>query len=204
MNKNTIYNQIKKNIHKLDPSYEYYSILIPIIEINDILYLLFEIRSNNLRRQPGEISFPGGKKESGESFKETAIRETTEELNISRKKIEIIGSLSPISTHYNDLIYPFVGFLHNITIKNVNFNRSEVNNLFIIPISFFIENPPLKYYIETQPNPSKDFPYYLLPTGKNYKFLKGNYPVYFYKYKNYVIWGLTARIVKNFMDILEN
>lgn len=198
-----IYNKIKKNSNRLDSFYRYYSTLVPIMKIDGTFHLLFEIRSSKLRRQPGEISFPGGKRELGESFKKAAIRETMEELNIPQEKIKIIGELPPISTHYNDFIYPFAALLHNITIENMEFNRAEVEQLFTVPIHFFMENPPLEYCIETHPCPSKDFPYHLLPNGRDYKFYKGKYPVYFYKYKNHVIWGLTARTVKNFVDILN-
>ena len=196
--------KIKSNSKQLDTLYQYYSTLVPIVQVNGQLHLLFEVRSSNLRRQPGEISFPGGKKESGESFEEAAIRETMEELNISRKNIEVIGKLPLISSHYNDMLHPFIGILHNATIENMNFNKAEVDHLFTVPVDFFLENIPLEYYIETVPNPIGDFPYHLLPYGKSYTFFKGKYPVYFYEYQDYVIWGLTGRTVKNFIEILKS
>ena len=87
-------------------NYKYYAILVPMIKINHELHLLFEVRSSELKRQPGEICFPGGKKELNETFEETAIRETIEELNISSDNIEVIGELPSVSTHYN-IIRPF-------------------------------------------------------------------------------------------------
>lgn len=65
--------------------------LIPMIEISGTKYLLFEKRSNKLRRQPGEICFPGGKLESGESLQECAVRETVEELQVLPGQIEVLG-----------------------------------------------------------------------------------------------------------------
>ena len=52
------------------------SILVPIVKIDDSYYILFEVRSKNLRTQPNEISFPGGKIENGENPVDAAIRET--------------------------------------------------------------------------------------------------------------------------------
>lgn len=204
MDINTIRRKIKDNSNQLDNLYRYYSTLVPIVQVNGQLHLLFEVRSSKLRRQPGEISFPGGKKEPGESFEEAAIRETMEELNISRKSIEVIGKLSPVSSHYNDVIHPFAGILHDAIIEDMDFNKAEVDHLFTVPINFFLENMPLEHYMETEPNPIEDFPYHLLPQGKNYTFFKGKYPVYFYEYQDYVIWGLTARTVKNFIDLLQS
>ncbi|HAB62465.1 MAG TPA: CoA pyrophosphatase, partial [Lachnospiraceae bacterium] len=68
-----------------------YAVLVPLIDIDGITYLLFEKRSSTLRYQPGEICFPGGKHEAGESLQECAVRETVEELLVNQKQIEVIG-----------------------------------------------------------------------------------------------------------------
>ncbi len=189
--------------NKLDTEFRYYGILVPIINIGGDLHLLFEVRSHRLRRQPGEICFPGGKKESNETFKEAAIREAVEELNILKSSIEILGKLPSVGTHYNNIIYPFVGILHDVNFKEIDFNRAEVDHIFSVPIDFFLENPPLEHFIETQPNPLGDFPIHLLPNGEDYPWFKGKYQVYFYQYGSYVIWGLTAKTIKNFVDIIS-
>ncbi|MEF1862735.1 CoA pyrophosphatase, partial [Neisseria gonorrhoeae] len=74
------------------------SVLIPIIEINNTHYILFEVRSKNLKHQPSEISFPGGKIESGETPYEAVIRETCEELGTFSDNIEVISSLDLLIT----------------------------------------------------------------------------------------------------------
>lgn len=204
MNINFIRNKISNITNTLDDQFKYFSILVPIIEIKGTPHLIFEVRSHGLRRQPGEICFPGGKKEPNESFKETAIRETIEELNISDENIDIIGKLPSVSTHYNNYIYPFIAIIKNVKVKDISFNKSEVDKIFTVPLSFFMENLPLEHYIETQPNPLDGFPYHLLPNGEDYPWFKGKYPVYFYQYKSYVIWGLTAKTIKALIDILEN
>ena len=58
-----------------------FSVLLPLIKVKDELHILYEVRSKNLDTQPGEISFPGGMVENGETYKDAAVRETIEELN---------------------------------------------------------------------------------------------------------------------------
>ena len=59
------------------------AVMIPLIKKNDGYHILFEVRSNKLSQQPGEICFPGGRREHDETSMETSIRETCEELLIS-------------------------------------------------------------------------------------------------------------------------
>ncbi len=58
------------------------AVMIPLIKENDGYHILFEVRSNKLSQQPGEICFPGGRREQDETSMETSIRETCEELLI--------------------------------------------------------------------------------------------------------------------------
>lgn len=65
--------------------------LIPLVEKDGELHLLFEVRAKHMESQPGEICFPGGHVEQGENPKDAALRETFEELGIPTEKIELIG-----------------------------------------------------------------------------------------------------------------
>ncbi|MFP4198713.1 MAG: NUDIX hydrolase, partial [Halanaerobium sp.] len=69
----------------------YFSVLIPLIEIEGETHLIYELRSKNLNTQPGEVSFPGGRIERGEEFSQAAVRECSEELLIPESKIELLG-----------------------------------------------------------------------------------------------------------------
>nr|WP_330406537.1 NUDIX domain-containing protein [Clostridioides difficile] len=73
------------------------SVLIPIVEINNT-HIYYEVRSKNLKHQPSEISFPGGKIESGETPYEAVIRETCEELGTFSDKYRSISSLDLLIT----------------------------------------------------------------------------------------------------------
>ncbi len=182
----------------------YYSVLLPLIYFEGELHILFEVRSAVLKTQPGEISFPGGLVEKGESYREAAIRETHEELNICKEKIKIIGELDYICSPHNFMLYAYCGILEGINMEDIEPNKDEVDHIFSVPIEFFIQNKPICHNIELETSIREDFPYHLIQNGKKYNWRKGRYPVYFYVYDDYVIWGITARIVKNLIDILKD
>ncbi len=201
-------NKLKKIMENHVPTpegeYKTFSVLVPLIEVNNDLHLLFEIRSENLNTQPGEICFPGGKIETGETPVKCAIRETCEELNISTNSINIFGALDFLVLPYNLILYPFLGSLGNMPIDSIDYSRDEVSGVFSVPLTFFIENPPKCHPIELKTLTDENFPYHLLENGEDYDWRSGKYPVYFYLYNEHVIWGMTARIIKNFIDIIKN
>lgn len=180
------------------------SVLIPLIKIDNEFEVLFEIRSHKLRSQPGEICFPGGKMENNESLQESALRETMEELNISIDHVEIFGNLDPIVTTFNMIIYPFCGILHNIAINEIEYNKGEVDSIFTIPLRELLHQKPLVHRLKVHTTPDKNFPFHLIRNGKDYNWHMMNYDIYFYKYNKYVVWGITAKILKNFLDILSH
>lgn len=193
---------IKSNINPIDID-NYYSVLVPLIKIDGELHLVYEVRSLEIKRQPGEISFPGGQVESGEAFKEAAVRETCEELNIKEKNIEVISELDYITSHNNFIIYPFLGYLNDIKIDSLNYSKDEVAKVFTVPLDFFLKNEPKKHIMKYKPCLHDDFPYHLVQNGKDYKWRDIEYPIYFYEYKKYIIWGLTAKITYNFVNKLK-
>lgn len=178
-----------------------YGIVIPIIERNDRLELIYQVRANTLRRQPGEISFPGGRIEEGESFREGAIRECMEELCIDRDKIEVFGEIDIMITEYKALIHTFVIKIKEIEFEDIKPNRDEVESLFTVPLEYLIENSPEVYDIELEIKDNADFPYELIPNGRSYEWDIRNEDVCFYQYGDKIIWGLTAKLTRNFIDI---
>lgn len=180
-----------------------YSVLIPIIEKNNRLEIIFQLRSNNLNSQPGEISFPGGEVEEKESFKEAAIRETMEELNIEEENINVIGELDYLVSYGNIMIRCFIGTISGIDVEDIVPNPDEVDHIFIVPLNFFLENEPDIYYLDVKTLLNDEFPYNLIPKGREYNWRKGKHTVMFYQFKDYVIWGFTARMIKSLIDILK-
>jgi 8-oxo-dGTP pyrophosphatase MutT (NUDIX family) len=89
------------------------AVLVPLYRDRGRLHAVFTKRQDDLRRHPGEISFPGGRYDEGEpDLKATALREAQEEIGLPSEAVEIVGALQPtptIATGY--AVYPFVGLI---------------------------------------------------------------------------------------------
>lgn len=180
-----------------------YSVLIPIIKNNNRLEIIYELRSKNLDNQPGEISFPGGEVEADETFEQSAIRETIEELNIKKENIEIIGELDYLVSYANITIHCFLGTISGVNVDKIVPNSDEVDHIFTVPLDFFLENEPDIYYLDLKTVLNDEFPYNLIPNGRDYNWRSGKHSVMFYHYNDYTIWGFTARMTKQFIDIIK-
>lgn len=178
-----------------------YSVLIPLVYKDNSYSILFELRSKKMNNQPGEISFPGGKIEDNETPKEACIRETCEEIGTNENNIKIISPLDIYVTHSNMIIHPYVGIIKNI--DNLYINEAEVDHIFLVPIDYLLKYDPAYYINDVNIVPNTNFPYDKIPHKDKYKFAKGEYPVWFYEYNNYVIWGITARILENFLSFIK-
>lgn len=198
MNLNEIKNKMKNASPKPIDDDLRFSVLLPLIEIDGELNLIYEVRSKSIK-QPGEISFPGGRIEDDESPKYAAVRETHEELGIEESNIEIVSELDFATSKSGSFVYTFLGYIKNTDVKNINYNKDEVSELFFVPLSYFLENEPEKYFMNYHPEADSDFPYHMVNNGKLYNWESIRYPVYFYKYNNYIIWGLTAKITYSFV-----
>ncbi|MCI1945480.1 NUDIX hydrolase [Clostridium luticellarii] len=186
---------------KLMGNFNKSAVAIPLCAEGGNIDVIFEVRALSLKHQPGDICFPGGKMETGETPGITAVRETMEELNLKRENIEVIGEMDYVITPYNFIMYPFVC---RISSQRIIPNKSEVDHVFKVPLKFFIQNNPLVYEMPVVSQPGEKFPYELIANGKDYKFRSGKITEYFYQYKKYVIWGFTACIIKEFADIIKN
>ena len=177
-----------------------YAILLPLVEKKDGLHLVFQVRSSHLKTQPGDVCFPGGKVESTDSSHQmAAIRETSEELGIPS---ETITDVFPLDFVFDSVaIYPFVGKLSDP--EQIQVNPDEVAEIFSVPLTFFLEKPPTIHYVNLAPLPAEDFPFHLIESGKNYKWHDRKLDIPFYHYENKVIWGLTARILQQFIETLK-
>jgi coenzyme A diphosphatase NUDT7 len=193
-----------KNFKPKPMDYEVsFAVLVPLIEIDGELNIIYEVRSNSIT-QPGEISFPGGRIEEGESPQEAAIRETSEELLLNKANIEIIRELNYASSKSGAFVFTFLGLIKDLDPYEIGYNTDEVSEVFFVPLSFFLDNKPEKYYMNYYPKADKDFPYHMVNNGEDYNWESIRYPVYFYKYYNYIIWGLTAKITYSFIKALTN
>jgi coenzyme A diphosphatase NUDT7 len=178
------------------------AVMIPLVEKEGQLHVLFEVRARTLKRQPGEICFPGGKIDKDDANEQAAaVRETCEELGLKEEDVQVIESLGILIPPYSSSIYSFVGKIHDYT--KISPNKSEVEEVFYVPLSFFLEKEPDVHYIELAMKPDEDFPFELIPRGKNYKWRTARLPEFFYQYEGRIIWGLTARILYEFVSIVK-
>lgn len=175
--------------------YRRYAVLVPYLP--ETGELLFQVRSHKLRRQPGEICFPGGGVEGGESPLSAAVRETREELLAAEAQVEVLAPLDLLVTSYSSIVHPFLANLHGY---RGAFSREEVEAVFRVPFSFFLENEPAVYHNRVTIQPAEDFPYALLGIDA-YPWASASSPVLFYECGDRVIWGLTAKIIRNAVEL---
>ena len=184
--------------------YLHSAVMVLLFQIDGNMHILFNKRAANLKHQPGDICFPGGRQEGNETPLETALRETWEELGIQQQSIEILGQTDYMITASGAVITPFVGFVKDIIPDDIRFSTDEVAEIFTVPITYFIETMPEVHYIRFKAEYSEDFPYERIAGGRDYRFSKPLVPEYFYDYCGHVIWGITARITEHVISLIAN
>ena len=170
MNRKNIRKKLKNSVIGRD-KYFNCAVLATLIKIDGEYNFILEKRSKKIR-QGGEVSFPGGgRDEIDKNFEDTAIRETVEELGVSSKDIEIFGKLGTLIIPAGVLIEVYLGEI-TCKLKDFKMNIDEVDELLIIPVDYFKNNPPKEEKITVQMHPyyksrgeRKEFPakYYNLP-----------------------------------------
>ncbi|WAW15793.1 NUDIX hydrolase [Peptostreptococcus equinus] len=179
----------------------YSSVVLPIIKNNEGMdCFLLELRSSQLKRQPGEVSLPGGRIDKNELSKDAALREFCEELETDSSKIEIICKLDSYFAPLMGLIDCYLGQVNSsidLSIKN-----DEVEELFLVPIQFFIDNQYIEYTNRVYMEMDGELPLDVLKIDQTYNWGYKEYPVIYWIYEDKVIWGLTANIIRNFIEKL--
>ena len=176
------------------------AVVIPLVAKDGEYHILFEKRAEKLDVQPGEVCFPGGGMEPGELPARTAVRETAEELRVGEDQVEILAALDPVMGPSGASIWPFVALLHDY---QGTWSEDEVDSVFTVPLSqLLIQNPDV-YHTSLQTLPGDDFPYALIPGGREYGWRSKKNPIYFYNGWAETIWGVTARILYEFLDIYK-
>lgn len=178
-----------------------FAVLLPLIEKEGNIHVLFEVRSYEMRRQPGEVCFPGGRCDPLDKDKcFTAIRETAEELGV----VPASGQTFPLDfmlTPFGTMIYPFAGVLP--AESEIKPNPDEVAEVFTVPLDYLLEAVPDCHSIHFKAEPADGFPFDLIIGGEDYNWQARAMDEYFYFYEDRIIWGLTARILKHFLDMVK-
>lgn len=176
------------------------AVCIPLIQTRQGYEVLFEVRSSKIVSQPGDICLPGGMLEPGEAPQEAAVREAMEELLVSNTQIQMLGLMDVLFTGMGLILYPYAVVLKDY---QGTYSKDEVEEVFTVPLEFFLNGEPKVYQTEAQVIPGEDFPYDLIYGGRDYAWRKRREDVLFYQYKDRVIWGLTAKIIRSFARIYK-
>lgn len=162
------------------------AVLIPLLEADDgwkMLFIKRTLQQND--RHSGQIAFPGGRAEEGDpTLLATALREAQEEIGVAPVDIQILGQSCPITTVTDYQVSPFVGILpwpYQLTLSPL-----EVEKTLLIPLDWL--NDPRNREIRSWR--SRSAPGQKLPV------------IFYREYQGEVLWGATARIVLDFLDLI--
>lgn len=176
-----------------------YAVLLPIVTIDGKDQILYEVRSQ-LVSQPGEVSFPGGAVEAGESLEAAAVRETCEELRLDPDKIKVLGKLGSL-VNARATIHCYVGYLEIQSLEDLDPNE-EVDRLFTLSIDQLKGHQPYYHRLQQEISLGSDFPYDRVPHGQSYQFKRDSRKVPFYLDLEENLWGLTANFTDAFMEMM--
>lgn len=160
------------------------AVLVPFTKIEDRWHIIFTRRNSNLPEHSGQVAFPGGRADFGDaSPDETALRETYEEIGLHPNSVRILGRMKSFLTITNYKVKPVVGRVpwpFPIRLAHV-----EVDRVFTIPLDWLVDpvNHEVQQRLMPEPHPS-------IPV------------IYFKPYDGEVLWGVSAYIVMNMLEIL--
>jgi len=142
MNLEEITNKIKNTEKYIDgwKTMKRASVAILLTEINGIPNIIFEVRGKNLREQPGDICFPGGKIDKDETPKEAVIREIEEELGLSFKNVEIIKELDTLIRYNGLIVHPFFGMVKDLSEIKLSENTTKHINEAVLNTDFIFND----------------------------------------------------------------
>lgn len=155
------------------------AVLLPIFFRDGEPHLLLTKRTEHLNHHRGEISFPGGVRQPEDrDAQATALRETWEEVGIRPEDVEVLGELDDFYSIHHYLVTPFVGFFP--ADYQLRPNPAEIDRLITPPLAHLLD--PRCFRVE------------------EWAWQGRHHPVYFYSFGGDEIWGLTAAIIKQFLD----
>ncbi len=165
------------------PPFSHAAVLVPLFQKDGDCHLLFTKRSEEVKYHKGEISFPGGVvDEEDRELIHTALREAREEIGLKESDVQIIGVLDDIVTISEFIVTPIVGlFPYPYPFK---VSEVEIAELIEVPLASLLKKDCF--------NEREIF------RGGEREI------VYAYQYGKHIIWGATARILKQFLDLITS
>ena len=174
-----------------------YAVLIPWVKTEDGDALLLEVRSEKVK-QPGEVCFPGGRVEPGETTAEAAVRETCEELGLTPGDIEVITELEPLIMGDGREVHPVSARLRISDIGSLHLSKDEVAEVFLLRAAWLAGHE--MQHFDLAVTHDEDLPEKLLGYLSHYGSYRKTGQTDYMEYEGHGIWGLTARIIKNLIQ----
>jgi 8-oxo-dGTP pyrophosphatase MutT (NUDIX family) len=158
------------------------SVLAALFHHDDDLRLLLTRRDGRLRNHKGEVAFPGGRLNDGETPLQAALRESHEEVGLSPDRVKILGQLEALTTVVSaSTITPFVGYIDG-TLPDLVPNPGEVDRIF--DVSLYELTHPDCYHEEV------------------WQFQDGTFPIWFFDVEDDTVWGATGRMIRRLLDLV--
>ncbi|HTP79712.1 MAG TPA: CoA pyrophosphatase [Bacteroidota bacterium] len=163
----------------VDPALVAAGVLMLLFERENELRLLFTKRTEEVEHHKGQISFPGGAREDKDAtIVETALRESEEEIGLDRRDVRIIGLHDDLATHTGFIVTPVVGSVP--AVPKLVPSSSEVSEIFDVPFSHFLVRGHLSTKTLERQGVKRE--------------------AYVYSYGEREIWGITAAIIRSFVE----
>ncbi len=156
------------------------AVLAPIQERSDGDYLILTLRADNLSSHSGQVAFPGGRVDPDDNGPlATALRETEEEIGVDPGHVHILGQLDQVYAGYNFLVTPFVGLIpHPYEFRP---DPRETAEVFAVPVAALLRQDALTL---------------------DSRLSQRSEPIYHFRYQEWDIWGATARMVKQLLELV--
>ncbi|UFS71811.1 CoA pyrophosphatase [Geomonas sp. RF6] len=166
----------------LEPGSVPAAVLLPLFIRHGEYHILFTKRTSHLTHHSGEISFPGGVAEPEDRDPvQTALRETHEELGIPPEDVAVLGILDDFLSIHGYLVTPVVGVIP--ADLSLTVSEREIERVIEVPLGHLLGEGAMR---------TEHWP----------PWKEGVKPMYFFTWRGDEIWGLTARILKQFLDVV--
>lgn len=154
------------------------AVLIPVVPGSEPEVIL-TLRASNLGSHSGEVAWPGGKQDpEDDSLIATALRESHEEIGLEPEHVDVVGELRPFISKFGLLVTPFVGI---VTVPaELKANPLEIEDIFHVPLAWLLEDPRTDTSVISRHGETHHVPEY--------------------HYGSFRIWGLTAMILREFLN----